>query len=117
MESQIQEISDLQREILGERQHLPEFRESFVEFAPDVVIDMIAMNEDDARQLVDTFRDLTQHLVVISSADVYRNYELVRNVEAAEPDPRPLTKTPPFGSICTRIGPRLKIARRPVLQV
>ena len=97
-------------QILGERQHLGKFRESFRRIAPDVVIDMIAMNEDDARQLVDTFRDLTQHLVVISSADVYRNYELVRNVESAEPDPRPLKEDSP---VRTHLFPYRSQAKSP----
>jgi len=83
-------------EVLGDRNQLLWYRENFRQQSPDVVIDMIGMNEDDARQLVETFRGVTQRLVVISSADVYRSYELFRGIGEAEADPRPLSEDAPL---------------------
>jgi nucleoside-diphosphate-sugar epimerase len=83
-------------EILGDRNQLRSYRETFGELSPDVVIDMIALTEDDGRQLIGTFRNLAPRLVVISSADVYRRYELLRGIGEAEPDPRKLTEDAPL---------------------
>src|SRR5881296_1891657 len=64
-------------ELIGERSELETFRAQFEDVRPEVVIDMIAMSEGDAQSLLRTFKGITQRLVVVSSADVYRNYELV----------------------------------------
>lgn len=83
-------------EMLGDRTQLASHRQRFQQLSPDIVIDMIAMYEDDGRQLVETFRGVAQRLVVISSADVYRNYELVRGVGDDEPDPGKLSEVAPL---------------------
>jgi nucleoside-diphosphate-sugar epimerase len=83
-------------EILGEISELETFREEFSKLRPDVVIDMIAMNENDAQILLSTFAGLVPRLVVISSSDVYRNYNLMAGIEEDEPDPRPLAETSPL---------------------
>ena len=64
--------------------------------APDVVLDMIAYTEQVAKQTVGTFRGKTKRLVVISSADVYRNYGRLRRVESGPPDPGPLSEDSPL---------------------
>ena len=46
------------KELIGDRHRLEESRDDFREFAPDVVVDMIAFTEADARGLVETFRGL-----------------------------------------------------------
>jgi nucleoside-diphosphate-sugar epimerase len=84
------------RDINGNRSELNSFREEFRKMHPEVVVDMIAMCETDAQSLVNTFRGITQRLVVISSADVYRNYELLRGIAEAVPDPNPLTESSPL---------------------
>jgi nucleoside-diphosphate-sugar epimerase len=83
-------------EILGERHELFRFREVFRRVRPEVVVDMIAMCEADAQDLIETFTGIAQRLVVISSADVYRNYELLRGIEVAEPDFRPMSEDAPL---------------------
>ena len=87
--------SEAVSEILGDRNDLSQHRQAFQKLSPDVVIDMIPMNETQARELVETFRGITRYLVVISSADVYRNYELVRGIAEAEPAPGKLTEDAP----------------------
>lgn len=83
-------------EVLGDRKQLASYRQTFQRISPEIVIDMIAMYEDDGRQLVETFRGIAGRLVVISSADVYRNYELVRGVGDDAPDPRKLGEDAPL---------------------
>jgi nucleoside-diphosphate-sugar epimerase len=82
---------DLQgvQEIFGDRKNLDWFRGAFKKFAPEVVVDMLAMTEADARSLVETFRGVAQRAVVISSMDVYRAYDVLRGVE-----PEPLEPVP-----------------------
>ena len=43
--------------------------------APDIVIDMNAMNESDAQQLIDIVPEITNRIIVISSCDVYMAHE------------------------------------------
>ena len=83
-------------EILGDRNQLASHRETFQQLSPDIVIDSIALTEDDGRQLIETFRGVAQRTVVISSADVYRNYELIRGIGEDEPDPRKLSEDAPL---------------------
>jgi nucleoside-diphosphate-sugar epimerase len=83
-------------EIFGERNDLESFRSEFEKLRPDVVIDMIAMSENDAQMLLRTFKGLVHRFVVISSADVYRNYELLRGVEEDEPHPGRITENSPL---------------------
>ncbi|HEV8660515.1 MAG TPA: NAD-dependent epimerase/dehydratase family protein [Thermoanaerobaculia bacterium] len=62
----------------------------------DVVIDMIAMSERDARMLVDAMRTRARRLVMISSADVYRQYGRFIRTEPGDPDRVPLTEESPL---------------------
>lgn len=85
--------SQLTSEILGDRNELESFRDQFAKLQPDVVIDMIAMSEDDAQILLRAFSGIVPRLVVISSSDVYRSYDLMAGIEDDEPDPRPLNES------------------------
>lgn len=83
-------------EILGDRKDLESFRRDFEQFGPEVVVDMIPMTENDARSLMITFTGIAKRLVVISSADVYRNYELLHGLVSAEPCPGSITESSPL---------------------
>ena len=83
-------------EIFGDRHELPSYRQQFQKFSPGVVIDTIGLTEEDGHQLTETFRGLAQRTVVISSADVYRSYELLRGIGDDVPDPAPLRETSPL---------------------
>ncbi|OLD11265.1 MAG: hypothetical protein AUJ06_00720 [Chloroflexi bacterium 13_1_40CM_3_70_6] len=80
----------------GDRRELASFAGAFRSFAPDVVIDMRPMTQDDARGLVATFAGLAKRAVVISSADVYRAYGRLNLTEPGPPDPVPLREDAPL---------------------
>lgn len=82
--------------IFGDRTELKSFRSVFEAAKPDVVIDMIAMTEHDAEQLMSVCQNLVAKVVVISSADVYRRYELIRGVTKAPPESGVLTEGSPL---------------------
>ena len=91
------EVSSTQmKEIAAEHNNLDRCIEEFKHVGPEVVIDMIPMCEDDARDLINAFRGIAKRLVVISSADVYRNYELLRGITEAFSDPRLITESSPL---------------------
>ncbi len=74
--------------IHGDRMNLPR------DLHGDVVIDMWCMTEAHARTAVAHFRD--ERLVVVSSADVYRNYDGLRGRYSGPPDPIPLREDAPL---------------------
>ncbi len=76
------------KHILGDRNNLADFRDTFKELKPDVVLDMILITEKHAQQVVTTFRDITQRIIAISSQDVYRAYGiLIKKEQGMEPTP------------------------------
>jgi nucleoside-diphosphate-sugar epimerase len=68
--------------ILGDRSRLSEHAAEFQQLAPEVVVDMIALTQQDAHGLVSIFRGIAERIVVISSADVYRAYGVFSGLEA-----------------------------------
>ena len=53
--------------VVGDRRNLGDFVGEFRRLAPEVVLDMIPMNERDARGLVSVFRGVSRRLVAVSS--------------------------------------------------
>ncbi len=84
------------QEIFGNRKNLEWSRGAFKKFAPDVVVDMFAMTEADARNFIETFRGLAARSVVISSMDVYRAYDVLRGVEPEPLEPVPFDEAAPL---------------------
>jgi nucleoside-diphosphate-sugar epimerase len=84
------------RDIQGDRHHLAEYNAEFHRLAPDVVIDMIAFTEQDARSLVSTFRGLAGRAVVLSSGDVYRAYGVFTKLEQGPLEPTPIKEDAPL---------------------
>jgi nucleoside-diphosphate-sugar epimerase len=80
----------------GEHADLQSFKSQFKSLAPDVVLDMICFNEPAALGLLQTFEDLADRLVVVSSMDVYRAYGCLLGLEAASPEPRPFNEDSPL---------------------
>jgi len=78
------------RHIHGDRDAMADHRDAIANFAPDVVIDMRAMTEAQARATADTVRGIARRLVVVSSMDVYRAYG---RLHGTEPGP---ALEPPF---------------------
>src|SRR5215469_2706474 len=81
------DLAGLATMITAGYKRLPGFRDIFQKLAPDVVVDMIPMTEQDARNVVDTFRDITPRIVVVSSQDVYRAYGYFFGLENTPCDP------------------------------
>ncbi len=76
--------------IYGDRRHLIEYKNELQKLAPDVVIDMNAMTESDTKQLIETFSEITNRLIVISSGDVYMAYEKLCQPHSDFYEPVPL---------------------------
>ena len=105
----------------GDRMHFPR------DLHGDVVIDMICMSEEEAGRAAGHFRD--EQIVVISSADVYRQYDGVLGRYDGPPDPTPLREDAPlreelypYGGEYEKIlvertlaGPRTTILRLPAV--
>ncbi len=74
--------------IKGDRKNLADYQSQFAKIAPQVVLDMIPYTEQDARDLVNTFKGISRRIVAISSQDVYRAYNvLLRREVGIEPIP------------------------------
>jgi nucleoside-diphosphate-sugar epimerase len=84
------------REIKGDRHHLSDFRAEFQRFAPEVVLDMIALTEQDAQDDISVFKGIARRMVVISSQDVYRAFGRVNRKEDGVPDALPITEDSPL---------------------
>lgn len=82
--------------LLGDRRRLEEHADELRGTRPDVVLDMVAMNESDARGVMDVFRGVAGRVVAASSADVYRAYDVVRGRASGPPDPVPLGEDAPL---------------------
>lgn len=80
----------------GDRRRLEEYGDELRGLAPDVVLDMVPMNERDARGVVDVFRGVAGRVVAVSSEDVYRAYDIVRGLHPGPPDPVPLAEDAPL---------------------
>jgi nucleoside-diphosphate-sugar epimerase len=85
--------------IQGDRHQLADHAEAFRRFRPNVVVDMIAMTEQDARSLVATFQTIAQRLVVISSGDVYRAYGLFTRLGKGPLEPVPIRENAPLRTV------------------
>jgi nucleoside-diphosphate-sugar epimerase len=70
-------LPDPVRRIIGDRNELARHRPQFEQIAPDVVVDFLLSDEQQARALMDLFRGLARRVVAISSQDVYRAYEVL----------------------------------------
>jgi nucleoside-diphosphate-sugar epimerase len=84
------------RFIHGEREKLRDFRAQLQAFAPEIVLDMIPFSEEDALTVVDALGGITQRLVAISSADVYRAYGCFHRTEDGLPSTAPLSEDAPL---------------------
>jgi nucleoside-diphosphate-sugar epimerase len=84
--------------IRGDRQHLTDYRQTFEQLAPDVVLDTIAFTEADAQSTMAAFSGIARRVVVISSQDVYRARDIFWQRETGIIDTVPLTEDAPLRS-------------------
>src|SRR5262249_46076553 len=64
----------------------------------NAVIDMNAMTQADAQTAARAIRGVTGRVVVISSGDVYRRYDLLRRVDIGPAEETPLVENAPLRS-------------------
>lgn len=79
-------------EILGDRNNLRDFAGPIRAFAPEIVLDMMLLNELQAKELVKVTAGVARRLVVAGSCDVYLRYDLLRGVESGAPDSARVTE-------------------------
>lgn len=94
-----QSHADLPDEVIhlhGDRKAWEEHLDALRHFAPEVVLDMIALTEAHGQQLLTAFAGVARRLVVVSSCDVYRAYDRLRGKAPGPPDPAPLTEGAPL---------------------
>ncbi len=94
-----QTTADLPPEVhhlYGERADLPARRDELARLKPDVALDMYAMSERNARNVVDALSGIAGRLVAVSSQDVYRAYGRLIGTEPGPPDTTPLTEDSPL---------------------
>ena len=82
--------------LTGDRRDLEDFSDEFRRLRIEVVLDMIPMNERDARGLAGIFKGIVRRIVVVSSQDVYRAYDRVTRRDPGPPDPIPLAEDAPL---------------------
>lgn len=82
--------------IHGSRDDAAALQAALGETGPDVVLDLISYTEAQAAALAETCSGRTDRIVVLSSGDVYRQYDGLRGDSAAPPDPVPLTEDAPL---------------------
>ncbi|HLJ80442.1 MAG TPA: NAD-dependent epimerase/dehydratase family protein [Ktedonobacterales bacterium] len=83
-------------QISGDRERLAKYADMLRSVSPEVVLDMIPENDDNARAVQDVFRGVARRVVAISSQDVYRAYGRLLRAEPGLPDPVPLTEDAPL---------------------
>ncbi|HEX7734879.1 MAG TPA: NAD-dependent epimerase/dehydratase family protein [Ktedonobacteraceae bacterium] len=90
------ELPEGVRELLGDRDHLPDYASEFKKLAPEVVLDMVVWHEQHARDLMATCAGVARRVVMISSMDVYRAFGRVNGIEGGDIEPPPLTEESPL---------------------
>jgi nucleoside-diphosphate-sugar epimerase len=86
------------RHIHSSRAAIPvlHFPSSLSEPAPDVVLHMFPVGEDDASAAVARFVGVARRIVAISSGDVYRAYGRLLGTEPGAPEPVPIDEDAPL---------------------
>lgn len=86
------------RHVHSPRASLPflHFPSELSEPAPDVVLHMFPVGQDDTRAAVAHFAGIAKRMVAISSGDVYRAYGRLLGSESGRPEPVPLDENAPL---------------------
>lgn len=87
------------RRLTGDRNDLSGSGAEFRRFSPDLVLDMISGDQEQARAVVEAFRGIAGRLVTVSSMDVYRSYEIALGLSQGPPETVPLTEESPLRTV------------------
>ncbi|MGI8484688.1 MAG: NAD-dependent epimerase/dehydratase family protein [Thermomicrobiales bacterium] len=90
------ELPDGVTHISGDRANIAGYVSRFRALRPDVVLDMRALVEADARRVVDTITGIAPRLVTISSLDVYRAFGRLIGTEPGPPELVPFDESAPL---------------------
>jgi len=90
------ELPDGVREILGDRKDIASYKKDFKKFSPEVILDMIALTEEDALGVMTTFKDIARRVTSISSQDVYLAFGIFNEFEDAPVEALPITEDSPL---------------------
>jgi nucleoside-diphosphate-sugar epimerase len=95
------ELPSTVRHIHSPRASIPvlHFPSSLSDTAPDVVLHMFPVGEDDARAAAARFVGVARRMVALSSGDVYRAYGRLLGTEPGPPDPIPIDENAPLREI------------------
>src|SRR5437764_9194106 len=86
------DLPDSVQRIQGDRNRLPELRDTIARLAPEVVVDLVLSSGRQAQQLMDTLRGIAGRVVALSSIDVYRAFAIVNGNDKGPLQPVPLTE-------------------------
>jgi nucleoside-diphosphate-sugar epimerase len=86
------DLPDGVQRIHGDRNRLPDLRDTIARLAPEVVVDLVLSSGGQARQLMDTLRGIAGRVVALSSIDVYRAFAIVNGIDTGPLQPVPLTE-------------------------
>jgi nucleoside-diphosphate-sugar epimerase len=95
-QTKITELPSGVTQITGDRNSIEARLEEFKAFNPDVVLDMIPFNEEEAKKTVAVFEGIAERIVAISSADVYRSFGRLIGTEPGDIDETPSLETSPL---------------------
>ena len=80
-----------------DREALHSFRQEFIKWAPDTVLDMCAYTEAQARKAMAALRGVCGRIVVVSSMDVYRGWDrFFLKTGSSVLEPTPFTEDAPL---------------------
>jgi nucleoside-diphosphate-sugar epimerase len=95
-QTKISELPSGVIQITGDRNSIEASLEEFKAFNPDVVLDMIPFNEEEAKRTVAVFEGIADRIVAISSADVYRSFGRLIGTEPGDADETPSLESSPL---------------------
>lgn len=95
-ETEPDSLPDTVEHIHGDRAKLEDYREAFVAAAPNIVIDMIPLDADDAEAVVNTFDGIAPWIIGISSQDVYAAYGVLTRQQDGPVHEGPLKESAPL---------------------
>lgn len=79
-------------------EELGAIRQEIQTFSPEITVHMVMYTEEHAQEAVLQLTGTTERIIAISSGDVYRNYDGLRNYSEVAPDPTPLDENSPLRS-------------------
>ncbi|MEX2260374.1 MAG: NAD-dependent epimerase/dehydratase family protein [Bryobacteraceae bacterium] len=82
--------------IVGDRNRLEASAAAFSDLRPDIVVDVIAFTEEQAKGLMAALSGIAKRIVVLSSGDVYRANDLLFRRIQGTVDPTPLNELSPL---------------------